>query len=55
MSIKSFIFLMLELTQCFFNRSQLKSPDMIISLLSSSIFLRNFSKISSNSIFESDG
>ena len=38
MSIKSFIFLILGLTKSFFNRSQLKSPAMIISLLLSSVF-----------------
>ena len=54
-TIKSFIFLILGLTQSFFNKSQLKSPAMIISLFSSSIFGRNSSKHCRNTIFESGG
>ena len=47
--------LILGLTQSFLNKSQLKSPAMIISLFSSSIFRRNSSKHCRNTIFESGG
>jgi hypothetical protein len=46
---------MLGLTQSFFNISHLKSPFIIISLFSSSVFFKKISKHFSNSIFESGG